>query len=97
MSAYKTKSQPDKAQLKPCKVKPYNEVEAELIKLRKLETDLECQMQANQYVVDAYNKQFDKIDKKFQTDVNYFESLKELRKTEGNALRKKEDAMKQYS
>lgn len=56
MSAYKTKSQPDKAQLKPCKVKPYNEVEAELIKLRKLETDLECQMQANQYVVDAYNK-----------------------------------------
>ena len=65
MSAYKTKAQPDRSQLKPCKVKPYNEVEAELIKLRKLETDLECQMQANQYVVDAYNKQFDKIDKKF--------------------------------
>ena len=54
-------------------------------------------MQANQYVVDAYNKQFDKIDKKFQTDVNYFETMKELRKTTGNTLQKKEDAMKQYS
>ena len=29
--------------------------------------------------------------------MNYFESLKELRKTTGSTLRKKEDAMKQYS
>lgn len=29
--------------------------------------------------------------------MNYFETMKELRKTTGTALRKKEDAMKQYS